>query len=105
MTNTSTNQEAMSAKPTTQNKSPENSDTPDGASPIGIKPITVTSVPESIGADVVLKAAAAAANRYTPFCILTTLIQVSQMVSSTSRPIKRINTLKHITTIFLPFTT
>ena len=53
---TATNHEAISAKPTTQKMLPAYSPAVDCAKPTGIRPITVTIVPASIGAAVWLQA-------------------------------------------------
>ena len=53
---TATNHEASSAKPTTQKMLPAYSPAVERAKPTGIRPITVTSVPVSIGAAVWLHA-------------------------------------------------
>ena len=56
MKTTATIQEAISAKPTIQKMLPAYSPAVDRAKPTGMRPMIVTSVPESIGAAVWLQA-------------------------------------------------
>src|ERR687892_2720904 len=76
----------MRAKPTIQKMLPAYSPALDWAKPTGMKPTTVTSVPESMGAAVWLQAKAAAWMRSMPSSIFTTIISMAMMASSTSRP-------------------
>ncbi len=86
MNSTATNQDATSAMPTTQKMPPAYSPVAELASPIGMKPAAVTSVPVSMGNAVEVQANEAARSRSQPCSSFTTMVSVAMMASSTSRP-------------------
>ncbi len=86
MNSTATNQEATSARPTTQKMPPAYSPVLELAKPTGRKPAAVTSVPVSIGNAVEVQAKVAARARLKPCSIFTTIISMAMIASSTSSP-------------------
>ena len=86
MNSTATNQDAISARPTTQKMPPAYSPVLELAKPTGRKPAAVTSVPVSIGNAVEVQAKVAALARSKPCSIFTTIISIAMMASSTSSP-------------------
>ena len=86
MNTTATNQDAISASPTTQKMPPAYSPVLELAKPTGRKPAAVTSVPVSIGNAVEVQAKVAALARSKPCSIFTTIISIAMMASSTRSP-------------------